>query len=403
MKKNSKFLILGLLSIMLILSLAIPQNKSGAISSKEELLSTSKEEFRKNTDDEIVFSFMGNMKLKNKDLKSYDMEKLNSYFENINYFTKTSDVVSAQVEGKVVENIDSEDENLVTPHSFLERMKDANINYVQTANGINIKESTTELFKMQEILSFNNMKNLGSRYSLDEEPYIIEEIKGRKIGIVNFSNLIAKDGRFYMDNMEVSKQAASLVNTINYEALGEDTKKIKSIINEISTQCDFIISYVNFLDDKSNLTKERENTIIKTLNECGVDIIVGTGKGKISPIKKVKSEFNNNETIVIYSLGDIKISDNEFKIENSSIMATISLDIKDENIKIKDINYVPLYVYRFGEKDSGEYKILPLSFISTGKNNYNVKSDDLLRLDDLKRDVIKVVENREEKVYLYKK
>ncbi|MEG2353534.1 MAG: CapA family protein [Clostridium sp.] len=406
MNKNTKILILVFLLSILLAVYTIPQEKTQAIKEDDKIVSNENQEKTKEKEnqEQIKITLLGDLSFEKHKLENLNIKKLDKYFEHINKYTSSSQITSLNLQGSVIDNLD--DLSKVSSHiitkSMIESLKAANIKYIQSANGINIKDSTSELFKMQENLSFNNIKYIGSKSSLDEEPYLIEEVNGKKIGLVNFTNLTMRDKFYYMDNVEISKQAISLMNTINYENLEEELKKVKDIIAEMKTKCDFIIFYMNFLDDNSTLTKDREKRIIEELNKSSVNIIVGLGKNKIKPIENIKNEFNNNETLVIYGLGNIKLSDNQCDIESSSIMVNITLDTKDKVIKVADVSYIPLYVYNYEETDGIKPRILPLNDIAIEQNNSSFKNNDFSKLEELKKAIIKIVENKENKIYIYK-
>jgi poly-gamma-glutamate capsule biosynthesis protein CapA/YwtB (metallophosphatase superfamily) len=267
-----------------------------------------------------------------------------------------------------------------SPSSILDAIEDCGFDILSTVNNHSIDMGSVGVINTLSEIEKRNLKATGSRKDISKKPYLIEEVKGIKLGIISYSYETPRKGNSKTLNaIEIPKDVAELLNTFSYEYIKEDLSKIKAQINEMKTEgaeaIIFIIHWGNEFERKPNVHQE---SIAKELCDYGVDVILGSHPHVIQPIEFITSEKTGKRTLVAYSMGNF-ISNQQYERTNNrytedGVIVNIKLrkDKSTKDIIINEVSYIPTWVHKYNNNNKLVYEVLPLTEALASKEEYNL-------------------------------
>jgi len=158
-----------------------------------------------------------------------------------------------------------------------------------------------------------------------------------------------------------------MVNIIDEEKMKED------IIYAKDNNADVIIAYLHWGDEYSRIQAQRQEILADMLFRSGVDIILGSHPHVIQPTQTL--DYDGKTKFIAYSMGNFLsnqrvetlvpygMSEQVSKYTEDGIIIDIEIEKKGstKEISIKNINYIPLWVYK-GVKENGtaEHIVYPI-------------------------------------------
>lgn len=154
----------------------------------------------------------------------------------------------------------------------------------------------------------------------------IIEVDGMKFAILTYT---------YGTN-SIEPEFSYLVNYFDSELISEDVQKAKEI-------SDFVIVSAHWGDEHTLAPNQMQVEYAKLFADLEVDLVLGTHSHTIQPVEWMKGT-NGNETLVIYSLGNLVASSTS---DINMLGGSISLDfIQDgEEHYIDNVKFIPLVIH----------------------------------------------------------
>ena len=270
-----------------------------------------------------------------------------------------------------------------SPSSIVDAMKDCGFDVLSTVNNHTIDRGSLGVFSTLKEIEKRDLKSVGTRASLGKKPYIIEEVKGIKIGIISYSYETPRKGNIKTLNaLEIPNDVVNLLNTFSYEYIKEDLSKIKAQIDEMKISgaeaIVFIIHWGNEFERKPNVHQE---SIANELTDYGVDVILGSHPHVIQPIEYITSKKTGKRSLVAYSLGNF-ISNQQYERTNNRytedgliVNVQIRKNKSSKEITVSEVSYIPTWVHRYSENNKYVYEILPLTDALASKGQYNLNGE----------------------------
>jgi len=221
------------------------------------------------------------------------------------------------------------------------------------------------------------MNNIGTYAKKPETRVLIKDVKGIKIAFMSYTEMV--------NGLEAHVGPADLDAMVN---IIDETKMKEDIAYAKEQNVDLIVFYLHWGVEYSRIQSEfQEQTAEMLLNE-GVDIILGSHPHVIQPAESV--EINGERKFVAYSMGNFLsnqrvetlvpygMSEEEAKYTEDGVIINIEIEKKGETgeVSIKDIKYMPLWVYK-GTDENGlpEHIVYPIDdFVESEDVNQNAKS-----------------------------
>jgi poly-gamma-glutamate capsule biosynthesis protein CapA/YwtB (metallophosphatase superfamily) len=270
-----------------------------------------------------------------------------------------------------------------SPSSIVDAMKNCGFDILSTINNHTIDRGSAGVFNTVAEIEKRNLKAVGTRENSDKKPYIIEEVKGIKLGIISYSYETPRKGKNKTLNaIEIPSDVVNLVNTFSYEDIEADLNKIKGQIDEMkSNGAEAIIFFIHWGNEYERQPNEHQTRIANILCDYGVDIIIGSHPHVLQPIKFITSEKTGKRSLVVYSMGNF-ISNQQYERTNNrytedGIIVNIQIKKNKESkdITISEVSYIPTWVHKYTDNSRTVYEVLPLTDALASKEKHNLNED----------------------------
>jgi poly-gamma-glutamate capsule biosynthesis protein CapA/YwtB (metallophosphatase superfamily) len=270
-----------------------------------------------------------------------------------------------------------------SPSSLVDAMKDCGFDILSTANNHTIDRGSEGVFSTLAEIQKRNLKAVGTRENLNEKPYIIQDVKGIKIGVISYSYETPRSGNDKMLNaIKIPSKVTNLINTFSYEYIEEDLNKIKGQIDEMKGQgaeaIIFVIHWGNEYERKPNV---HQISIANKLCDFGVDVILGSHPHVIQPIEFITSEKTGKRSLVVYSMGNFisnqryEYTDNRYTEDGIIVNIDIVKSASSNEIVISAVSYIPTWVNKYSNNSKLVFEILPLGDALASKGKYDLNDD----------------------------
>ncbi len=240
-------------------------------------------------------------------------------------------------------------------------------------------KSTLDYFK-------NNTNILTVGTTLDDNYYVVKEVKGLKIEFLAYG---------YGTNQKVPEDERKYVSLFK----DPDTKeifyeKMESDVTELKKKADVIIVLMHWGTEFTYEETEEQQSLARFLNSLGVQVIVGSHSHSIEPIKWIGEE---NKTLVFYSLGNFTSADEDVsrageEFDNAyqvGLLAKLKILKENNEIVIKDIKTEPIVNYY--DANFRHFELIPYSLYNADYEKTHYRYNQNFTRDFIKRMYEKVI------------
>ena len=196
--------------------------------------SDSKKTNKKDEDTSFVLSGLGDVFCSksqyddafNKDSNSYDFSYL---FENVKYYTQTSDLVIGNLETTFAGG-DNGFSNYNSPDELAYNLKSIGVNVLTTANDHSFVSGYNGLMRTIDVLNKADISHVGTYKSQEERDGVLfKYVKGVKIAILNYTY---DDG-----SLNVPNDKAFCVNVIDKDLISSDISRAREQNADVIVAC----------------------------------------------------------------------------------------------------------------------------------------------------------------------
>lgn len=253
-----------------------------------------------------------------------------------------------------------------TPDEIIDALKGIGVNHINFGTNHILDGGTDGIIRSKRVTEDKGLEVSGIRSSVDEDKYVIEEVKGEKIGVISYVYETALiDGVHYLNGIPMSEEQLGLINSFNYEELNLFYTDLEKNMNEMKEKgAEFIIVNLHFGEEYESTPRNYQKEIAAKLNEMGVDILLGNHPHVIQPYE-VLTNSQGKKTFVTYgqgnnlsnqcltTLGDARTED--------GFIVNFTLKVEAEGLKIQDYTIIPVWMYREPRGDGYfTHRIIPL-------------------------------------------
>jgi poly-gamma-glutamate synthesis protein (capsule biosynthesis protein) len=250
------------------------------------------------------------------------------------------------------------------PDDFIYALKDAGFDLLITANNHALDQGWQGVKRTKEIMSEYNIHNTGTFLSQEDRDSIrIFNISSIKIAILAYSE--------NTNGLPIPKGKDFVINLIDEELIKKDINKARE------KNADIVLVHLHYGPEYNREPSDYQKQIVQNIIELGADIIVGGHPHVIQPFDFFQTRNTKLDSgFVAYSLGNF-ISNQRWRYSDAGVIINleISKNILTDSIYIKEVNYLPTWVFR-GQTDFGrEYIVLP-SYNSDDSTYYYLNNQD---------------------------
>lgn len=401
--------IILLMAVMLIVFLAEYSNfanskdmkKDSDLSNLHEKEEEFSEKFKDNYEPiDLVISSIGDILIHNTlYMAAYDSEA-NTYdfkpqFKKVKPFLEKSDLTIANLEGTLAgaEAGYSGYPLFNAPDNLMEALKFCGIDIVTGANNHRLDKGIKGFYRTIEVARNTGIDIIGVKKDREDKSYIIKNIKGVKVALVNYTyETTAQFGNKTLNGILVPKELEDKIDSFNKENLEKDLKLMKERIENITKEgTDIIIFFMHWGNEYERVPDKLQKALAQKLCDFGVDIVIGGHPHVIQPAEYIYSNISLKETFVLYSQGNFISDQREETIKNKysedGIITELYIrkDVNNKKTYLKEVKFIPTWVNK--ETDSGKYfyEVVPLLEDIKAplvKDEYNYYDSTLKRMEN---------------------
>jgi poly-gamma-glutamate synthesis protein (capsule biosynthesis protein) len=277
-----------------------------------------------------------------------------------------------------------------TPPEFLSAIKNAGFDLLITANNHALDQGEYGLKQTIKNIEENNLSYEGTFLSQrDRDSIRIFNVKGIRISILAYS--------YGTNGNPIPKDKNYLINLINFKLIKNDIEKARE------EKAQVVIVYLHFGKEYSRLPIQSQEVTVDSIINFGADIILGSHPHVIEPANFYKTKNAKLDSgFVIYSLGNF-ISNQRWRYSDSGTILYINIakNNNSDSIKIKNVEYVPTWVFDGKIEDKDGYIILNSSNFLTDTSLNFLSYSDVQEICQAFYDTKQSLHRFTSKIYLY--
>lgn len=263
------------------------------------------------------------------------------------------------------------------PDEVLDAIKDAGFDIMSTANNHSLDTRKAGVIRTVQEINARGMDTIGTFTEKPETRVLIKDVKGIKIAFLSYTEMV--NG---LESTMSPSDLDSMVNIIN------ETKILEDIAYAKKENADITIAYLHWGDEYARVQAQRQEVLAEMMFTEGVDIILGSHPHVIQPAQKF--EFEGKTKFVAYSMGNFLsnqrvetlvpygMTEAISKYTEDGVIVDINIEKNGESgeVTLKDIRYIPLWVYKGTTEDGGtEHVVYPImEYIESNELNEKAKS-----------------------------
>lgn len=266
-----------------------------------------------------------------------------------------------------------------TPDELAQNIKQSGIDLLMTSNNHSYDTGFSGLKRTARILKENGLEFTGTKETLSDPEYLVKEVNGIKIGIVNFTyeTTGSDPNRKYLNGGAIKQEANDYINTFSYQRLEKFYTQAQSVIDGMKQNgAEFITFYMHWGEEYQLTANNWQKTIAQKLCNMGVDIIIGGHPHVVQPMELIHAEGADHTTVCIYSLGNA-VSNQRRELISSArkghtedgVMFSYTLKKSDGKVSLQSVDVIPTWVHKYSSS-GWKYTIYPID----GTNYSNVSS-----------------------------
>ncbi|HLR33996.1 MAG TPA: CapA family protein [Tissierellales bacterium] len=276
--------------------------------------------------------------------------------------------------------------NFNSPVETLDAIKNAGYDILTTANNHCLDQRKEGLISTIKAIEDRGMKNIGT-YKEPNSSLLIENINDISMAILSYTY-----GCNGMEHTLDPKELNYMINLIDEEKIKEDIEKAKD------EDVDLIIVFIHWGNEYQQEPSQEQIDLGNKLADWGVDIILGSHPHVVQSSDIITK--NGSETFVIYSMGNFLSNqrrenvNNKYTEDGVIVKLQVEKNFKDEETKIKEIQYIPTWVNKYTANGKFQYEIIPTGEVLKGQENYDtITKEAFLKIEDSFNNTMKKLEN----------
>lgn len=257
------------------------------------------------------------------------------------------------------------------PDEIVDSAKSAGFDMLLTANNHCNDTGTEGLTRTLGVISEHGLDTLGTTADASDKKYLVREIGGIRIGMINYSYAeIGEDrSRPAMNGLPTDEKAAGLINAFDYRKLDLFYNEMANHIAAMRAEgAEKIILFIHWGDEYSTSVNDTQAAMAQKLCDLGIDIIAGSHPHVIEPMVLLASSVDpGHKTVCIYSMGNFlsnqRMSNMDLPTshcEDGVLVTFTVVKYSDGSVYLEDVGIVPTWVLINGSGSGRSYRILPL-------------------------------------------
>ena len=211
----------------------------------------------------------------------------------------------------------------------------------------------------------------GTRETADEARYLVKNVNGVKIGMINYTyENNAPEGRKSLNGNIIATECNDLINSFSYNKIDAFYTDAENMINAMKTDgAEAIVFYMHWGEEYQLKENTWQKSIAQKLCNLGVDVIVGGHPHVIQPVDLLYAEGGEHTTVCLYSMGNSISNQRLLELSNLSprghtedgLLFSFTFDkYSDGTVNLSAVDIVPCWVSKTGSRYNAKYQLHPL-------------------------------------------
>ena len=265
------------------------------------------------------------------------------------------------------------------PDSIIDTVKSEGIDMLLTANNHSYDTGLYGFKRTVQVLKDKKIAYTGTRETTDEARYLIKNVNGVKIGMINYTyENNAPEGRKSLNGNIIATEANDLINSFNYNNIDSFYTDAENMISAMKADgAEAIVFYMHWGEEYQLKENTWQKSIAQKLCNLGVDVIVGGHPHVIQPMDLLYAEGGEHTTVCLYSMGNSISNQRLLELSNLSpkghtedgLLFSFTFDkYNDGTVNLSAVDIIPCWVSKTGSRYNAKYQLHPLENEDSYKN-----------------------------------
>ncbi len=255
-----------------------------------------------------------------------------------------------------------------SPDELADAIKDSGVDIVSTINNHTYDRGSDGVYRTLDVLNSKDIEHVGTQKNDEDENFLIKDVDGVKLGITAYSYGQVYGSTTALNGLNIDYNDLNNLNIFNSSYVDIAFNEIKDTLDVMNNkETDLQAVILHWGDEYTRQPNKFQKELAKKLCDYGVDIIIGSHPHMVQPIEMIKSDENDNETLVIYSLGNFlsnqrnEILNKKYTEDGVIVNIDINKNLNTGETKISNVEYIPTWVNKYNNKNGKlTYEIIPL-------------------------------------------
>lgn len=275
-----------------------------------------------------------------------------------------------------------------SPKSAVTALKYAGFDILVTANNHCLDKGKEGIINTIDNILEHGMLNVGT-YKEPTDEILVQDINGIKAAILSYTY-----GCNGLESLLTPEELEYMVNIIHEDRIKADIEKADE------AQADITIVFIHWGNEYVREPSKYQVELADKMIEWGADIILGSHPHVVQ--RSEIREHNGENKFIIYSMGNfisnqrretLSIENKKYTEDGIIVELTLEKDFSLGKTTIKDINYIPTWVYRYNESGVQKHVILPtVEYIEQERED--VSREVLNKLEESYNNTMKLMDQR---------
>ena len=255
-----------------------------------------------------------------------------------------------------------------SPDSLPDSLHEAGVDLFLLANNHVYDTGKSGFLRTSQILEDKGYDYTGAYHKDTDKRYIIEDVDGIKVGILNYTFETPGSGAKSINGNPMDGSVADYLNSF-------DPRDLDSFYEELQRQvamarvagAQFVIFYPHWGEEYKLQSHGYLESMAQKACDLGVDAVIGGHPHVVEPVDVLTSKDGDHKTFVAYSMGN-HISNQRREMISSmpsghtedGIMVNLQLTGKPlGKVSLTGVEVIPTWVYKKGKQEP-TYYVIPI-------------------------------------------
>lgn len=315
-----------------------------------------------------------------------DTYDYNNNFQYVKPYIEDADLALCNVETTFAGKPYTGFPTFSSPDALADALKTAGFDVGITANNHMADKGLEGILKTQKVLKKKGLAVTGSVLEEEDPRFVIQDVKGVKVGIVAFTYETGSgQGAVSINGSVISDEISSRINSFHFNTMQEDKEKIKAAMDGArAAGAEVLIVYYHWGEEYQMAANMHQKELAQATADMGADMIFAShphvlqeaeyltpnpsgetvSKGE-APKKSAEKPASGKRVPIFYSMGNF-ISNQRTETlgkpaTEQGIIARVDLTYsEDDGVKEAALSGMPTWVDRYYSGGKTVYEIVPL-------------------------------------------